>query len=35
MQDKVDFGGMKPVPWSLKFSDFLAIDFDTVQKWTK
>jgi hypothetical protein len=35
MQGKVDFGGMKPVQWSLKYLACLGIDFDTVQKWTK
>jgi hypothetical protein len=35
MQAKVDFGGMKPALWSLKYLDFLEIDFGTVQKQTK
>jgi hypothetical protein len=35
MQAKVDFGGMKPALWSLKYLDCPAIGFDTVQQWIK
>jgi hypothetical protein len=35
MQAKVDFGGTKPAPWSLKYLVFPEIDFGTAHKWTK